>query len=190
MQAKRRQPKQTSRAEVDTAHLPPYSSEITIKSLEQLHAEISAAGSLKPNTRYNFEGHMWITDNRGRPIYAGGRLRIKPHGRSGKSLQTKIGNEGDYAATDVGFHLIGDLFNGRVSRLNVVQGDGVLNNGEYKALENQFRRLLEEGHRVNATSRLTIKVEMIAHQGSRCISRLTEVTSKPGCFPIRLQLDG
>ena len=73
-----------------------------------------------------------------------GQLVLKPHGRKGQSLQTKIGNEG--LESDVGFHLIGDQFNGPINRLNVVQGNGKpidglknLNTSAYAKLEKLWK---------------------------------------------------
>jgi hypothetical protein len=129
-------------------HLPTYENEISFETLDEFRAKTSQSDSLKPLTRYNFNGHTWITDREGRPIFAGGEIKSAPHGRVGKSLQTKIGNEGVHSETDVGFHLIGDQFGGPISRLNVVQGDALLNVSGDKAWENQMRGHLDAGKKV------------------------------------------
>jgi hypothetical protein len=54
-----------------------------------------------------------------------GEVSLKSHGRyvtSGEPNTTKIGSEG--AFEDVGFHFIGDQFNGPINKLNVVPGSG------------------------------------------------------------------
>ena len=72
----------------------------------------------------------------------------------GKSLQTKIGNEGDFKATDVGFHLFGDQFDGPVNRLNVVQGDGQLNLRGYAEMEREWKQMLVDNHPVRPRIRI------------------------------------
>lgn len=89
-----------------------------------------------------------------------GEVNLQTAGRN-ESLQRRIGNEGE--ATDVGFHLIADIFNGPTNRLNVVPGNGQpiagdaspnLNNGAYKQFENAVRAAREAGHDVEVRIRL------------------------------------
>jgi len=76
---------------------------------------------------------------------------LTPAGRD-TGLPVKIGKEG--APSDVGFHLIGDRFNGPTNRLNVVAGNGKpladglpnLNQGAYKRFENRVAHLASDPH--------------------------------------------
>lgn len=113
-----------------------------------------AANSAKPNSRYELGNYSWTTDANARVSLVEGQLVLKPHGRKGQSLQTKIGNEG--IDGDVGFHLIGDQFDGPINRLNVVQGNGKpinglknLNTSAYAKLERMWKTELEAGNSVN-----------------------------------------
>lgn len=67
-------------------------------------------------------------------------------------IRTAIGNGNDARATDVGFHLVADSLDGPTVRLNVVPGNGKpigdgipnINQGAYKAFENQVRALASQ----------------------------------------------
>ena len=122
----------------------------TFKNLDDFNA---AANSAKPNTRYEYGSYSWATDANGRVSQVEGQLVLKPHGRTGQSLQTKIGNEG--LDSDVGFHLLGDQFDGPINRLNVVQGNGKpvnglknLNTSAYAKLERLWKKELAAGNSV------------------------------------------
>ncbi|HET6237155.1 MAG TPA: DNA/RNA non-specific endonuclease [Acetobacteraceae bacterium] len=109
----------------------------------------AAAEHAAPNTTYEFGSDSWTTDAEGRTIQAEGEVELTPAGRD-TGLQEKIGKEG--APSDVGFHLIGDRFNGPTNRLNVVAGNGKpladglpnLNQGACKRLENQVAHLASD----------------------------------------------
>lgn len=113
-----------------------------------------AANAARPNTKYEFGTYRWSTDDHGRVVRAEGRVDLDPVGRNDPELQRRIGHEG--RPTDVGFHVIADLFGGPTNRLNVVPGNGKpigdglpnLNNGAYKRFENRIARLVEDGHEV------------------------------------------
>jgi len=117
-----------------------------------------AANDAQPHTSYTYNGHTYTTDAAGRSATVKGKLEHKPHGRHGASLQTKIGNEG--RKHDVGFHLIGDQFNGAINRLNVLMGNGKpirgkpnLNTGSFKQIETIWRKALDAGKEVEVKLR-------------------------------------
>ena len=110
-------------------------------------AELKAAAKhAAPNTRYEYGTYYWTTGKLRRTIECGGEVDPRPAGRN-DALQRKIGHEGK--STDVGFHLIGDRFNGPTNRLNVVPangkplGDGLpnLNTGAWQKFEKQIAKL-------------------------------------------------
>jgi hypothetical protein len=119
--------------------------------LEDADAFKAAAEHAAPNTTYEFGSYSWTTDAEGRTIQAEGEVELTPAGRD-TGLQEQIGKEG--APSDVGFHLIGDRFNGPTNRLNVVAGNGKpladglpnLNQGAYKRFENQVAQLAADPH--------------------------------------------
>jgi hypothetical protein len=109
----------------------------------------AAADHAAPNTTYEFGSYSWTTDAEGRTVQAEGTVELTPAGRD-SDLQAAIGKEGE--PTDVGFHLVGDRFNGPTNRLNVVPGNGKplsdglpnLNQGAYKRFENQVAKLASD----------------------------------------------
>ncbi len=109
-----------------------------------------AANNPLPNTRYEYGTYSYTTDTNGRVATAEGTIDLTPAGRNDPDLQRQIGAEG--RPTDVGFHIIGDRFNGKTNRLNVVQGNGVplgdgipnLNQGAYKRFENQINDIASQ----------------------------------------------
>jgi hypothetical protein len=122
-----------------------------VVQLDDAGALKAAAEHAAPNTRYELGNYSWTTDAKGRTIEAEGQVELTPAGRDG-TLQKEIGKEGE--PTDVGFHLIGDRFNGPTNRLNVVPGNGKplgdglpnLNQGPYKTFENQIAKLAADPH--------------------------------------------
>jgi DNA/RNA non-specific endonuclease len=122
-----------------------------VVQLDDAAALKAAAEHAAPNTRYELGNYSWTTDAKGRTIEAEGQVELTPAGRD-RDLQSEIGKEG--APTDVGFHLIGDRFNGPTNRLNVVPANGEpladglpnLNQGPYKAFENQIAKLASDPH--------------------------------------------
>jgi hypothetical protein len=119
--------------------------------LDDADAFKAAAEHATPNTTYEFGSYSWSTDAEGRTIQAEGEVELTPAGRD-NPLQEQFGKEG--APTDVGFHLVGDRFNGPTNRLNVVAGNGKplddglpnLNQGAYKRFENQVAQLASDPH--------------------------------------------
>jgi hypothetical protein len=142
----------------------------------------AAAERAAPNTRYEFGNYSWTTDARGRTMEAEGQVELTPAGRD-TTLQSEIGKEG--APTDVGFHLIGDRFNGPTNRLNVVPGNGKplgdglpnLNQGPYKAFENQIAKLASDPHN---TVELRIRPQYNA----------SNLTSRPDEFNVAYRVNG
>jgi hypothetical protein len=122
-----------------------------VVQLDDAAAFKAAAEHATANTRYDLGTYSWTTDAKGRTIEAEGQVELNPAGRD-TTLQDQIGKEGE--PTDVGFHLIGDRFNGPTNRLNVVPGNGKpltdglpnLNQGAYKRFENQVAKLAADPH--------------------------------------------
>lgn len=123
---------------------------IAVRQLDNAADFNRAANNAAPNTRYEYGSYSYTTDANGRVAVAEGTIDLTPAGRNDPDLQRQIGNEG--RPTDVGFHIIGDRFNGQTNRLNVVQGNGVplgdglpnLNQGPYKRFENQIAEIASQ----------------------------------------------
>lgn len=100
----------------------------------------NAANNASALTRYVYDGYVYETDSLGRSEFFGGKLKLEAAGRNTR-LQQAIGHDGVALGhpNDVGFHLIGDQFGGQTNRLNVVPGNGNLNNGAYAAFERTIK---------------------------------------------------
>ena len=158
-----------------------------------IHANVA-----KPLTKYVYKyvypdpggktlSMTWATDGMGRVKTVEGDLILpKSAGkRKGISLQTKIGNEGH--DKDVGFHLVGHQFGGPINRLNVVSANGKpyhvegvriknLNTGEWKKMENDWKRKLSEP----GVESLPIKIEISYSEG---------VSMRPAAFNTKYGFD-
>ncbi|UOD29976.1 DNA/RNA non-specific endonuclease [Massilia violaceinigra] len=114
--------------------------------------------SAAPNTRYTYGNYTYETDEVARLASIEGAATLKDHRRfvtSGEPNTVAIGNEGVFE--DVGFHAIGNQFDGPINRLNVFPGSGrsiTLSDGEvlknlnlsrYKVdFENPVAKLIRE----------------------------------------------
>jgi len=100
---------------------------------------------LKPNTTYEKNGYIYKTDDLGRPEVISGDLKLKEGTRDIK-LQGEIGKLGDEG--DEGGHLIGTRFDGPADAFNLVPQDANLNRGEWKAMENEWAKALDNQKKV------------------------------------------
>ena len=125
-----------------------------IKSYDNLEDLNRAANNPDPDTIYKYNDYKWETDSSGRVMKASGKVRLnKADGRSGTDgvSTVKIGKEGEDG--DIGFHLIGDQFDGPTNRLNVVPGNGKrvdpkgkpnLNQGQYARFESAVKKAKQD----------------------------------------------
>ncbi len=123
-----------------------------------------------PNTTYEYGSYAWRTDSKGRVDQVSGTIDPKDHGRqtTDSITTTKIGNDKGSKSGDVGFHLIGNQFNGPINRLNVVPGNGKpsngvanLNQGAYASkFESKVKALAAAGKKVE------VRIEPIYRSGN------------------------
>jgi len=149
-----------------------------------------AANNAAPNTTYEFGNYTWKTDSQGRVVEASGKVDLtRADGRSGTDGvgTTEIGKEGQ--AGDIGFHLIGDQFNGPTNRLNVVPGNGVrvdpngppnLNQGQYAKFENAVKKALEDPANVGKDVEIRITPQY----------RRTNDSARPDQFEASYRVEG
>lgn len=106
-------------------------------------------GELLPDIRYESEGYRYQTDGKGRIVKAEGTLRLE-NGIRDENAQRSVGGE-DRLPGDQGGHLIGRQFGGSGGLDNLAAMKGELNQGEYKKLEMDLRKALENGQTVDLT---------------------------------------
>jgi len=157
-------------------------------SLDEFNAAANAPAATRANQVLEYGTYKWTTDAQGRVTRAEGVVDLTAHGRKTHGVTTTdIGREG--VQGDVGFHLIGDQFNGPINRVNVVPGNGKpldlpdgtrvpnLNQGPYSRFESKVRELASiPGNKVE------INVEAVYLPGNN--------TNRPDAFITRYRENG
>ena len=103
---------------------------------------------LEPNKIYKVDDYSYFTDEAGRVNKVSGELKLETKDRNvyqqGKSVDLKDGIKGD----DQGGHIIARVFNGPGEQINYVPQTAKLNNGEWKSMENSWKKSLSEGKKI------------------------------------------
>lgn len=110
-------------------------------------------GELLPATEYISNGYLYRTDELGRIVFSGGQLKLSEDERKTINEPMEKVGKGDAKDSDDRGHLIADRFGGSSKIENLIPMDANLNRGEYKALENQWAKALEEGKEVKVEIR-------------------------------------
>ena len=100
-------------------------------------------------------GIIYEIDDQGRTIKASGRLTLSDGPR--KSLNANNIGGKDKRETDHRGHIIADILGGSNTKENLVAQDSVLNQGPYKALENDMKKQLKAGKKVDVTVELVFE---------------------------------
>ena len=105
---------------------------------------------LEKNCVYEVNGYTYHTDEKGRIISASGNVKIKNHvvERDRKNTISEIG-KGSEKKGDHRGHIIGDQLGGSNGLENLVPQSDKLNQGDYKKLENQLKKEVENGNKVD-----------------------------------------
>lgn len=129
---------------------------------------------LSPNNEYVKNGYKYITDDQGRVMKASGELHLDEGTRLSINDSMDDIGKGNQLITDQRGHLIADRFGGSNGLENIVPQNGKLNQGQYKALENEWARALSEGKKVS------VDIELLYRDGS----------FRPFAFEINYVIDG
>ena len=129
---------------------------------------------LLPDKEYQINGYEYKTDEKGRIVSAGGKLRIEAskYERNMEDVKNKSGQE--YKSTDHRGHLIGHLFGGSDKLENIVPMDKGLNQGDYESIEKTLAKAVRNGADVR------LKVEPVYEKGS----------TRPSEFKVSYSIDG
>ena len=99
--------------------------------------------NLLPNNEYEVRGYRYKTDDFGRIIEAGGKLRLKDgSGRKNIVDTMDVIGKGDQKEGDQRGHIIGDRFDASNGLENIIPQDAKINMGDYKKLENELARCI------------------------------------------------
>lgn len=107
---------------------------------------------LVPNNEYTINGYDYKTDDQGRIVSAEGQLHMK--NRQGRlTIKDSIEDigKGDQRPTDDRGHLIGDQFDGSNGLENIVPQDSKINQGIFRAFENQLADEVKSGKNVRVS---------------------------------------
>lgn len=110
---------------------------------------------LKCSEKYEANEYEYETDSSGRIKRCAGTLRLG-EGKANPEQQRKAGGE-DRRETDDGGHLIARRFDGSGELDNLVAMDRHLNRSEYKKMENEWAKALQEGKKVETDIRVMYK---------------------------------
>lgn len=107
---------------------------------------------LLPDTTYTINGYSYSTDSMGRKInVVFDDLQIKENGVRRQTIsdaKSVIGKGFEHIEDDRG-HLIADMFCGDNSMANIVAQDSSVNKGAVKAIETEWRNILENGGHIS-----------------------------------------
>ncbi|MBX3010474.1 MAG: WXG100 family type VII secretion target [Caldilineaceae bacterium] len=124
--------------------------EHTVKEGAERSDDFLRFGQLKPNTKYVRNDYEYTTDTVGRTNRVTGELTLGDAPRT--AHQTAVGRMG--LPSDEGGHLIGSRFGGTPEGVNLIPQNMNLNRGNWKKMENDWDRALQEGKAVNVDIRV------------------------------------
>ena len=121
--------------------------EVDDERLEESHFE--STYSLKTKEKYEANQYKYETDRYGRISHCEGTLRLEL-GKTNSAHQQRAGGE-DRMEDDDGGHLIARRFGGSEKIDNIVPMNYRLNRGDYKTMENEWAKDVEEGKTVDVS---------------------------------------
>lgn len=105
-------------------------------------------GMLLPNTEYTANGNIYRTDKNGNKVSCDAEPEISEEGKRNITGQRESGGE-DRKEGDQGGHIIARILGGAEGEENLVPMRGTINQGDYKKMELEIKRALEEGKQVS-----------------------------------------
>ncbi|MDM8109076.1 DNA/RNA non-specific endonuclease [Phascolarctobacterium faecium] len=105
-------------------------------------------GELLPNTEYTINGSTYTTDENGNKISCDAEPEISEEGKRNIAEQRESGGE-NRKEGDQGGHIIARILGGAEGEENLVPMRGTINQGDYKKMELEIKRALEEGKQVS-----------------------------------------
>lgn len=105
---------------------------------------------LLPDNTYVLNENRYETDEQGRPIHVEAKVERTPENPRDNEAQGKVGGK-DRREGDQGGHIIGRDLSGDGGVGNLVPMDARINQSDYKRMENDIKRALDEGHEVKVT---------------------------------------
>lgn len=104
--------------------------------------------NLMPNCTFERNGYEYKTDDHGRTISAGGKLRLREPGPRGNMESMEAIGKGDQKEGDQRGHLIGSQFDGSGGIENMTPMADKVNQSDYKKIETILAKALKDGAEV------------------------------------------
>ncbi len=104
-------------------------------------------GKLLPNVEYTVNGNTYKTDARGRIISCDANPKYTEEGPRDNEKQREAGGE-ERKENDDGGHIVARILGGAEGEENLVPMRSTINRGDYKKMENEIAKALEEGKEV------------------------------------------
>ena len=119
------------------------------------HGQIySADGQLFPNDTYELNGNVYTTDENGRIVDVQAKPTSDPDNTRDNKAQQNAGGE-DRKEGDQGGDIVGRDMGGDGGEGNLVPMDSRINWSDYKKMENDIKRALDEGKDVTTHTEIT-----------------------------------
>ena len=103
-------------------------------------------GELLPDTEYTINGHTYGTDENSNIIWCDAEPEISEEGKRDIVQQRESGGK-DRREGDQGGHIIARILGGSEGAENLVPMRGTINQGDYKKMEIEIKKALEEGEK-------------------------------------------
>lgn len=104
-------------------------------------------GELRPNTEYTVKGNTYKTDESGRPVSCDATPKYTEEGCRNTKEQKESGGD-ERQEDDDGGHIIAKILGGAEGAENLVPMRRTINRGDYKKMENEISKALQEGKQV------------------------------------------
>ena len=114
----------------------------------------SADGKLYPNDTYELNGNVYTTDENGRIIDVQAKPTRTPENARDSDAQKDAGGN-DRREGDQGGHIVGRDMGGDGGEGNLVAMDSKINQSDYKRMENDIKRALDDGKEVTTHTEIS-----------------------------------
>lgn len=143
-------------------------------------------GKLLPNTTYVLNGNRYRTDDKGRIIHCESNPQRTPENPRDPKAQTQAGGS-DRKPGDQGGHIIGRDISGDGGSGNLVPMDSRINESDYKRMEMDVKRSIDEGKEVTTSTEITYSEDS---ERPDMISTTVTVDGKETTYTFDNNLDG
>jgi len=111
-------------------------------------------GELQPNTTYELNGNVYRTDSNGRIVSCEAAPHRTPENGRDQTAQNEVGGP-DRKEGDQGGHIVGRDLGGDAGTGNLTAMDSKINQSDYKRMENDIKKSLDNGNEVTTKTELS-----------------------------------